>query len=68
MFIYLNRTGFNGLYRLNGRGDFNVPVGRYTNPTICDAANLRAVATALRSSNVDLGEGEFEASVSTCVA
>jgi DNA adenine methylase len=43
MFIYLNRAGFDGLYRLNSRGDFNVRVGRYTNPRICDAANLRAV-------------------------
>ncbi len=37
-FIYLNRTGFNGLFRLNAHGAFNVPEGRYTNPTICDAA------------------------------
>lgn len=66
MFIYLNRTGFNGLYRLNARGDFNVPVGRYTNPRICDAENLRAVATALRSSNVDVRRGAFEETVSTC--
>lgn len=66
MFIYLNRTGFNGLYRLNARGDFNVPVGRYTNPQICDAANLRAVSTALRASNVDLRHGGFEATVTSC--
>jgi DNA adenine methylase len=66
MFIYLNRTGFNGLYRLNARGDFNVPVGRYTNPQVCDAVNLRAVATALRSSNVHLRHGSFEATVSAC--
>ena len=36
MFIYLNRTGYNGLFRLNSQGDFNVPVGRYTAPRICD--------------------------------
>ena len=54
MFIYLNRTGFNGLFRLNSRGGFNVPAGRYVNPTICDAANLRAVAAALSSNQVNL--------------
>ena len=67
MFIYLNRTGFNGLYRLNARGDFNVPAGRYSNPRICDAANLRAVAAALQSSTADLRHARFEATVSTCL-
>ena len=52
MLVYLNRTGFNGLFRLNSRGAFNVPVGRYTNPTICDASNLRAVAAALSPAQI----------------
>lgn len=46
--IFLNRAGFNGLYRVNSEGRFNVPFGRYANPKICDADNLRACAAALR--------------------
>ncbi|MFC2046566.1 DNA adenine methylase, partial [Chloroflexota bacterium] len=47
-FIYLNRTCYNGLYRVNQRGQFNVPFGRHRNPTICDTRNLRAVREALQ--------------------
>lgn len=47
-FIYLNKTGFNGLYRENKAGKFNVPFGRYTNPTICDDVALRACSLALQ--------------------
>jgi DNA adenine methylase len=46
--IYLNRTCYNGLYRENRSGGFNVPFGRYANPALCDAENLRTVAAALR--------------------
>lgn len=60
MFIYLNRTGFNGLFRLNRQGAFNVPAGRYTNPRICDAEHLRAVACALSSDGVTLECIPFE--------
>jgi len=45
--IYLNRTCFNGLYRENSKGRFNVPMGRYRNPTICDQDVLRAASKAL---------------------
>jgi DNA adenine methylase len=57
--IYLNRTCFNGLYRENRAGRFNVPFGRYANPRICDEDNLRAVARALRG--VDLSCAPYDA-------
>jgi len=51
-FIYLNRTGFNGLYRVNRSNVYNVPFGDYDNPTICDAENLRKCAIALRHAEI----------------
>lgn len=50
--IYLNKTAFNGLWRVNKSGEFNVPFGRYKNPTICDAENLRACSAALQGVEV----------------
>jgi DNA adenine methylase len=61
MLIYLNRTGFNGLFRLNGDGDFNVPAGRYDRPRIVDADRVRAVAGVLASPSVEILESRFEA-------
>ena len=60
MLIFLNRTGFNGLFRLNRHGGFNVPAGRYTNPRICDETHLRAVAAALASPGVRIDLQPFD--------
>jgi DNA adenine methylase len=50
--IFLNRTCFNGLYRVNSKGDFNTPAGKYDNPTICDEYNLLAVAKVLENATI----------------
>ncbi len=50
--IYLNRTCFNGLYRVNRQGRFNVPFGGYTNPRICDEPTLRACSGALANAQI----------------
>lgn len=56
--IFLNRTGFNGLYRVNRSGRFNVPFGRYKDPLICDESNLRACSARLKT--VELRNEDFE--------
>ena len=48
-FIFLNKTCFNGLYRVNKDGDFNVPMGAYKNPTICDENNLKALSKLIQN-------------------
>ena len=58
--IYLNKTGYNGLYRVNRSGQFNVPFGRYDNPAICDEPRLRAAAEALRRRSVSIQVADFE--------
>ncbi len=54
-FIYLNKTCYNGLWRVNSRGAFNVPAGRYTRPSIVDADAVRAASRALRRATLEIG-------------
>jgi DNA adenine methylase len=56
LFIFLNRTCFNGLYRVNSKGEFNVPHGKYANPRICDADNLRACSAVLQKVEILCGD------------
>lgn len=58
IFIFLNRTCFNGLYRVNKKGLFNVPFGKYTNPTICDPQTILEDSRILQ--RVDILNGDFE--------
>ena len=58
LFIFLNRTCFNGLFRVNSNGKFNVPHGKYANPKICDADTLRADSELLQ--RVEILCGDFE--------
>jgi DNA adenine methylase len=54
--IYLNRCGYNGLYRVNSDGRFNVPFGRYVRPKICDVPRLRAASRALQGTKLLCGD------------
>lgn len=56
LMIFLNRTCFNGLFRVNKKGQFNVPMGAYKNPIICDAQNLRAVSQKLKAVKIVCGD------------
>jgi len=61
--IFLNKTCFNGLYRVNSKGKFNVPLGRYTNPNIVNRENLLTVSRILQSSNLEFFCRDFEQSL-----
>ena len=56
LFIFLNRTCFNGLYRVNSKGEFNVPHGKYANPRICDRENLLAASRVLQKVEIICGD------------
>lgn len=58
--IFLNRTCFNGLYRVNSKGKFNVPLGKYTNPNIVNEENLRAVSSILQTNRISIKCRDFE--------
>ncbi len=57
--VFLNKTCFNGLYRVNRRGQFNVPFGKYANPTICNAKLLRADSQILQSAQIEICQGDY---------
>ena len=61
LFIFLNRTCFNGLYRVNRKNEFNVPIGSYKRPLICDKENILAVSRALQK--VEILCGDFEQTI-----
>ena len=62
LMIFLNRTCFNGLYRVNKAGDYNVPMGAYKNPQICNEDNLLAVSKKLQNANIVCGDYKDSAS------
>ncbi len=61
--IFLNKAGYNGLFRVNSRGQFNVPIGKYKNPSFFESENLRAVSRYLNDNEVRLLNLDFEEAV-----
>ena len=61
--IYLNKTCFNGLYRVNNAGEFNAPFGRYKNPNIVNEPTLKAVSKYLNTNNIQILNGDYKAAL-----
>lgn len=61
--IFLNRTCFNGLYRVNSKGHFNVPFGKYSNPTICNSENILADSELLNVRDTIILQGDYEETI-----
>ena len=66
-FIYLNKTCYNGLYRVNSQGLFNTPYGYHKNPAICNESVLNAVSEYLNKNEITIENIDFESSVKKCV-
>lgn len=67
-FIYLNKTGFNGLFRVNSQGQINVPYGRYKNPAIVNEEILKAVSIYLNKNKVKILNDDYATALTTCKA
>lgn len=59
-FIYLNKTCYNGLYRVNSKGQFNAPMGKYKNPNICDKEVILEISHYLKKNNIQIKNMDFE--------
>jgi len=64
--IFLNKTCYNGLYRVNSKGEFNVPFGRYKNPRILNSDGIRAVSHALENTKAELHSLDYKDALSSC--
>ena len=64
--VFLNKTCYNGLYRVNSRGEFNVPFGRHKKPRILDSGNLLTVSRVLRETHAELQSIDYKTAVSRC--
>lgn len=63
LFIFLNKTGFNGMYRENSRGEYNIPFGKHPRPLICDEQNILKISKVLKE--IKITQGSYEESVLT---
>ncbi len=64
--IFLNKTCYNGLYRVNSKGEFNVPFGRYKNPSILNSDSIRAVSHVLENTKAELHSVDYKDALASC--